>query len=125
MRSHTIAVYDADGKIHTVNADEIRMCAPTSKCIKFWVQFASALIVIGLGTFFMVWQGTSSLYFNIGEALLSLGVGILIPSPKYSDVVPRRLSASRPSSPARDESETTFQRARRAPSEMNMSEHTE
>jgi len=67
MRSHTIAVYDADGKIHTVNADEIRMCAPTSKCIKFWVQFASALIVIGLGTFFMVWQGTSSLYFNIGE----------------------------------------------------------
>lgn len=125
MSSHTIAVYDADGKIHTVNADEIRMCAPTSKCIKFWVQFASALIVIGLGTFFMVWQGTSSLYFNIGEALLSLGVGILIPSPKYSDVVPRRLSASRPSSPARDESETTFQCARRAPSEMNMSEHTE
>lgn len=124
MSNHTIAVYDADGKIHTVNADEIRMCAPTSKCIRFWIQFASALIVVALGTFFMIWQGTSSLYFNIGEALLALGVGVLIPSPKYSDVVPRRLS-SPPASPERAEIETTFRRARRGQDEMNTSEQTE
>lgn len=125
MSNHTIAVYDADGKIHTVEADEIRMCAPTTKCVKFWVQFASAIIVLALGTFFMIFQGTQSLYFNIGEAMVALGVGILIPSPKYSDVVPRRLSSSRPSSPARDEPGTTSRRARRGRDETNTSEQTE
>lgn len=95
--SHTIAVFDADGKMHTVEADEIRMCAPTTKCVTFWVQCFSALLVIGLGTFFMIFQGSTSTFFPIGSSLLSLGVGILIPSPKYGNVIPKRLSSSRPS----------------------------
>lgn len=99
--SHTIAVFDADGQMHTVEADEIRMCAPTTKCVTFWVQCVSALIVIGLGTFFMIFQGTSSAFFPIGSSLLSLGIGILIPSPKYTNVIPKRLSSSRSRSAAR------------------------
>lgn len=98
--SHTIAVFDADGQMHTVEADEIKMCAPTTKCVTFWVQCFSAVLVIGLGTFFMIFQGATSTFFPIGSSLLSLGVGILIPSPKYENIIPKRLSRSRPSSPA-------------------------
>lgn len=96
--NHTIAVFDADGNMHKVEADEIRMCAPTTKCVTFWVQCFSALLVIGLGTFFMVFQGASSAFFPLGSSLLSLGVGILIPSPKYTNVIPRRISSSQPPS---------------------------
>ena len=100
MSNHTIAIFDADGHLHRVEADEIRMCAPTAKCIKFWVQTFSCLLCMGIGVFFMVWQGAQSVYFNIGEALLALGVGILIPSPKYEHVLPKSIT-SRPASPAR------------------------
>ena len=101
ISSHRIAVFDADGQMHTVEADEIKMCAPKTKCVTFWVQCVSALIVIGLGTFFMIFQGPTSAFFPIGSSLLSLGIGILIPSPKYGNVIPKRLSSSRSPSGSR------------------------
>jgi len=111
--SHTIAVFDADGIMHRVEADEIRMCAPTSKCITFWVQCVCALLVIGLGTFFMIFQGATSTFFPIGSSLLSLGIGILIPSPKYENIIPKRLSSSRPSTPEHPSRGPTSRRERR------------
>lgn len=105
LSTHQIAIYDADGRIRTVRADEIRVCVPTSKCVKFWVQTISCLLAVGLGVFFMIYQGTSSVYFNIGEALLALGIGVLVPSPKYEDVIPTRVSPSSTESPSLQESE--------------------
>lgn len=101
MSRHTIAIFDADGQMHRVHADEIRMCAPTAKCIRFWVQTFSCLLAMALGVFFMIWQGAQSVYFNIGESLLALGIGILIPSPKYEHVLPKSIT-SRPGSPERN-----------------------
>lgn len=103
---HTIAVFDADGKMHRVQADEIRMCAPTTKCVTFWVQCFSAVLVIALGTFFMIFQGASSTFFPVGSSLLSLGVGILIPSPKYENVIPRRISSHAPTDQSEDRATT-------------------
>jgi hypothetical protein len=117
--NHTIAVFDADGTMHRVQADEIRMCAPTTKCVTFWVQCFSAVMVIALGTFFMIFQGASSTFFPIGSSLLSLGVGILIPSPKYENVIPKRISSSPPASPSH---EPTNSDERTGTSEMVSSE---
>lgn len=105
MKRHTIAIYDADGNIRTVEADQIKMCAPTSKCVKFWVQTIACVITIGIGIFFMIYQGASSIYFNIGEALLAMGIGVLIPSPKYEHVIPKHVLTSRPVTPILEESE--------------------
>jgi hypothetical protein len=94
-----IAIYDADGNLHQIEADEVHMCAPTSKCIKFWATILCAVLVMGIGIFFMVFQGATGVYFSIGEALLALGVGVLIPSPNYKDVIPKVILTSRPVSP--------------------------
>lgn len=84
---HRIGIVDADGEMSVVEADELRICVPTAKCIKFWANFFACLVAIGIGIFFMVFQGPTSVYFYIGEGLLSLGIGILIPSPKYENLV--------------------------------------
>lgn len=95
--SHTIAIRDYDGHVSFLEADEVRLCVPTSKCIKFWVTVASCLVAIGIGIFFMVFQGTASAYFFIGEGLLGLGIGVLIPGPKYETIAPRH--SIRPAKP--------------------------
>lgn len=87
-KEHSIGVFDADGHMQVVQADEVRICAPTPKCMKFWATFVACLIAVGVGIFFMVWEGTTSAYFFVGEGLLSLGIGVLIPGPNYEDVVP-------------------------------------
>ena len=87
-KKHSIGVFDADGNMQVVEADGVRICAPTPKCMKFWATFAACLIAIGVGIFFMIWEGTTSAYFYVGQSLLSLAVGVLIPGPNYEDVVP-------------------------------------
>ena len=89
-----IAVFDADGHLHEVQADEIRICAPTAKCVKFWAHLGAALVVVAIGVFFMIYQGPTSAYFSVGLGLLTLGVGVLIPAPNYKSVSPRRVAAT-------------------------------
>lgn len=99
---HRIAVRDYNGHTEILEADELRVCVPTKECVKFWVTCASCVIAIGIGVFFMVYQGASGVYFAIGEAMLSLGIGVLIPGPKYEKVLPKAGSRSRPATPSRD-----------------------
>lgn len=87
--SHHILVVDADGNKQVFEADEVRVCVPTARCLKFWATFFSCVIGIGVGIFFMVFQGTSSTYFNIGTAILTSSIGVLIPGPKYQDILPK------------------------------------
>lgn len=94
-----IAIFDADGNLHQVEADEVKVCAPTAKCIKFWAHLGCAMVVVAIGVFFMIFQGTSSNYFSVGLGLLTLGVGVLIPSPNYKAVTPRTVLSSRPVTP--------------------------
>lgn len=101
-----VAIFDADGKMHLVDADEVKTCAPTAKCMKFWASFAGAIIVMILGVFFMIYNGTASVYFAIGNSLLTLGVGVLIPSPNYKDVMPKTVLSSRPVTPILDEQQS-------------------
>lgn len=98
---HVIAFQDGDGHMQTVRADEMRVCVPTSECMKFWVTVGACVVAVGIGVFFMVYQGPTSAYFAIGEGLLALGIGVLIPGPDYSKILPKRSSVSRPGSPAR------------------------
>lgn len=107
-----IAIFDADGNLHQIEADEVKLCAPTAKCIKFWAHLACAIIVVAIGMFFMIYQGTSSNYFSIGLGLLTLGVGVLIPSPNYKAVTPQKVLSSRPVTPVLLEGESEdFSRA--------------
>lgn len=101
MSLHQIAVLDADGNMRVIQANEIRVCAPTPKCIQFWATFLSCVIGIGVGLFLMVYQGTTSAYFNIGTGLLSIAFGTLLPGPKYKDVIAPTLRRSRPATPIR------------------------
>lgn len=87
---HHIAVRNFDGTIDVVEADEIRVCAPTKKCVKFWAQIIACFLSMGLGVFFMVFRGPEGVYFAIGEALLALSVGVLIPSPDYESMTKKR-----------------------------------
>jgi len=72
-----------------VEANELRFCVPTKECVQFWLTCLGALICIAAGIFFMIFQGSTSTYFPIGAALLGLGVGELIPSPNYKEIMPK------------------------------------
>lgn len=69
-----------------VDADEIRVCLPNKTCIQFWVTVVSCFIAMGLGIFLMIYQRTDATLFAIGEALLSVAIGVLFPSPEYTKV---------------------------------------
>jgi len=98
---HSIALRDPfNGHTTVVEADEIHLCIPTRECVQFWVTVAACLIALALGVFFMVWQGSQSAYFFIGEGLLGLSIGVLIPGPDYRSM--RQPTRSRPGSPNRD-----------------------
>lgn len=99
MSARKIAIRDVDGHIEIIEADEVRTCAPTAKCIKFWATFASCLVTIGIGIFLMIYRDPSTPYFFIGEGLLALAVGVLLPGPKYEHVVPKTVATSRGNSP--------------------------
>lgn len=117
---HSIAIRDFDGKIVVVEADELRVCVPTIQCFRFWVTVAACFVAGALGVFFMVFQGATSVYFAIGEGLLALAVGILIPGPDYNVLKPQS-ARSRPSTPQRqdDEHEPKVQSVRSAPARLN------
>lgn len=101
--SHKIIISNFDGTHEVVEADEIHFCLPTGQCVKFWATIIACFISIAIGIFFMIYQGTSSPYFFIGEGLLAMAIGVLIPAPNYEAMVVRRgdtlslpLIASRP-----------------------------
>ncbi len=87
---HRIAVRDCDGNTEIVEADEIRVCLPTAACLKFWATIASCMVTMGLGTFMMIWGGQASDLFKIGEALVALAAGVLLPGPEYHKVLPKK-----------------------------------
>lgn len=101
MSLNHIAILDADGNMQIVQADSIRICAPTPKCVQFWATFSSCVIGIAVGLFLMIYQGSESAYFNIGTGLLALAFGTLLPGPKYKDVIPETKPHSSPSTPIR------------------------
>ena len=92
---HRIAVRDCDGNMEIVEADEIRVCVPTAACLKFWATIASCLIAMGLGVFMMIWGGQSSDLFKVGEALVALASGVLLPGPEYHKVLPKKKKPQR------------------------------
>ena len=87
---HRIAVRDFDGNMSVVEADEIRVCVPTAACLKFWMTCMSCLVGIGVAIFLMVYQGSESAYFKAGASLLGVSVGILIPGPAYTAILPKK-----------------------------------
>ena len=93
-KSKTFAVQSFDGEINIVEADEFRICVPTKECIKFWVMIGACFVCIAIGLFLMLYEGPTSVYFFIGEGLLVMAVGVLIPGPQYETVAPRRVAAS-------------------------------
>lgn len=93
--SHRILITGFDGHHEVVEADEIRLCVPTAECIRFWATVIACFLAIAIGVFFMIFQGSGSPYFFIGEGLLALGVGVLIPSPNYDAMKIRPLSRRR------------------------------
>lgn len=118
MTEQKIALRDFNGNIVVVEADEVRLCVPTRECIQFWVTVAACVLALALGVFFMVFDGTQSAYFFIGEGLLGLSVGVLIPGPDYRSM--RQQTRSRPGTPVRDDAhETRLQHASSAPDRLN------
>lgn len=103
--SHIIAIEGFDGETEFIEADELRVCVPTRKCIQFWCTIITCFIAMAIGVFFMIFQGPTSVYFNIGEAMLAMAIGILIPGVSYGDIVKKgkksRASLSSPT-PAND-----------------------
>jgi len=87
---HRVAIRDFSGQIEVVEADEIHFCVPTKECAQFWITIVACFVSIGIGIWFMVWQGTTSTYFFIGEALLSTALGILIPGPNWETLFPKQ-----------------------------------
>ena len=88
--NHRIAVKDCDGNTEIIEADELRVCVPTAACLKFWATIASCIIAMALGTFMMIWGGQSSDLFKVGEALVALASGVLLPGPEYHKVLPKK-----------------------------------
>jgi hypothetical protein len=86
---HRIAIQNFDGTSQIVEADELRICVPTKECIKFWALTIACFVSMGIGMFFMIWGGTSSAYFFIGESLLVMGIGVLIPGPDIASMKTR------------------------------------
>lgn len=79
-RENTIAIAGFDGEAtQIIEADEIRFCAPTKKCIQFWAAIVTAFVAIGVGIALMLIDGTDSKYFATGSTLLGFGIGFLIP----------------------------------------------
>lgn len=87
---HRIAIHDFNGNVRYIEADELVFCVPTKACVQFWATLIGAIIAIGIGVFFMIWRGESSVYFPIGSALLGTGLGVLMPSPDYKALKPAR-----------------------------------
>jgi hypothetical protein len=83
---HRIAIHNFDGTNQVVEADELRVCVPTKECLKFWATLVACFIAMAIGIFFMLYDGTESDYFPIGEALLVLGAGVLIPGPDFASM---------------------------------------
>jgi len=90
-----IAIHRFNGEIEIVHADELRICVPTKECVQFWLTCLGSIICIAMGIFFMIFEGSDSTYFPIGSALLGTGVGGLIPSPNYKEIMPRREHSDR------------------------------
>lgn len=108
--SHTIALRGMDGVVELVQADEIRVCVPTKDCVQFWVTVGTCIVCIGIGVFFMAWQGYGSPYFVIGQALLTLALGVLIPGPNYQKILPKKVPGNQPNNlaPEREVSHATI-----------------
>lgn len=88
--NHRIAVKDCDGNTEIIEADEIRVCVPTAACLKFWATIASCIVAMALGAFMMIWGGQNSDLFKVGEALVALASGVLLPGPEYHKVLPKK-----------------------------------
>lgn len=96
-QKRSVGVLDIDtGKVTVYDADNIRVCVPTWKCMQFWATFFACLVAIGIGTFLMCWQGAGNPYFYAGQSLLALGIGVLIPGPKFKDVLPKKVDDESP-----------------------------
>jgi hypothetical protein len=86
---HRIAIQRFDGSVEIIQANELRICVPTKKCIQFWLTCVGCLLAVIIGVFFMIYEGSESNYFPIGAALLGTGIGGLVPSPNYAEILPK------------------------------------
>jgi len=88
------AIVTADGDIQVVKATNVRVCVPTAKCAKFWAQFAICVLAIVVGVFLVAYFPSSTVQFNVGIGLLTLGIGNMLPSPQFADILPKTSSTS-------------------------------
>lgn len=89
-REHRIAIRNFDGSTTIHEADELRMCVPTRACVIFWAETIAAFLCMIVGIIFLAVFPSSNVEFHIGEALLALGVGVLIPSPDAQSMRPKK-----------------------------------
>jgi hypothetical protein len=80
MSEHSIAIHGFDGEAtQVIDADEIRFCVPTKTCIQFWATIIACFVAVAIGVVFMLIPDTTGKLFPIGNSLLCLGCGVLIP----------------------------------------------
>lgn len=84
-KQHSIAVSGFDGEdAQIIHADELRVCVPTKQCIQFWATIVACFVAVAIGVILMtVWPSTSA-YFPIGNTMLGMGIGVLIPGELFS-----------------------------------------
>ena len=86
--SHTIAIQTFSEGVKVIEADQLRVCVPTKECLQFWVHTAACIAAFIVGVVFMGIYDSATTKFAVGQGLLALAVGVLIPSPNYSDLLP-------------------------------------
>lgn len=106
--SHKVLIIDADGGRKVYEADEIKICVPTFRCIKFWATFVACLLGVGIGMFFMLFAGAKSDYFPIGNSILTLAIGVLIPGPEYEAIVPKKVTSAKAIDDSAEEKSVTI-----------------
>lgn len=96
-----MAIENFDGSITTVRANRLRVCRPTRECQSFWVM---CLVVIGVMFFagvMIIIEGPDSSNILIWVGLISAGLGVFIPSPKYKNATGKVSDAGTPTGPLR------------------------
>jgi hypothetical protein len=83
-KQHSIAVTGFDGEdAQIIHADELRVCVPTKQCIQFWATIIACFVAVVIGVVLMtVWPPTSA-YFPIGNTMMGMGIGVLIPGDAF------------------------------------------
>lgn len=80
---HRIAIQKQDGEVEVVEADEYRPFQCTTACVQFWATILTCGVLLVFGIVMLAIRGTGDTMAPLWAAMVSLGAGVLIPSPNY------------------------------------------